>query len=300
MIQKDGSYIAPIVDHRKREKGVFVYPVYSRRSGGLSVGINLFPDKKLCSFDCPYCEVFPFSSQAEFSPAHMEEDLASAIAAALGRNIPIRDICFSGNGEPTMSAYFPEALERAGRVRLEMVDAAGLVLITNGSGLLDGRLFSLLRDAAVSTPALDIWLKLDAGTPEWYKKMNRSCLPFEKITEKFKEFTACAPVTIQTMICAVDGEGPPEGEAQSWERLILELVANAAANRQGGAIRKVQIYGKARPSPEDPIATALPTEFLDRRAVSLRASFAKANDDALAAAPAEALCATIPKVEVYP
>jgi histidinol dehydrogenase len=219
----------------------------------------------------------------------MEKELAAAITGALERNIPVRDICFSGNGEPTMSADFPEALERAGRVRLGMADAAELVLITNGSGLLDGRLFSLLRDAAASS-GLNIWLKLDAGTPEWYKKMNRSCLPFEEIIEKIKEFTACAPVTIQTMICAVDGEDPPPEEARSWEKLVLDMAVNASpggsskdvAKGSGGVIRKVQIYGKARPSPEDPKATALPAEYLERRAASLRAT------------------GIMPKVEVYP
>jgi len=298
MVQKSLSSVSPVGDHRKREKGVLVYPVFSRRSGGLSVGINLFPDKKLCTFDCPYCEVFPFSTCAEFSPGQMEEDLAAAITAALKRNIPVRDICFSGNGEPTMSGYFPEALERAGRVRQGMAGSAELVLITNGSGLLDAGLFSLLRDAAGGNPALNIWLKLDAGTPEWYKKMNRSCLPFEKITEKIKEFTACAPVTIQTMICAVDGEGPPQEEAQSWEKLVFELASNASsdgvAEKSGGAIRKVQIYGKARPSPEDPKTTALPAEFLEKRAASLRSVFAKANAEALGA------ISVMPKVEVYP
>jgi len=300
MVPNGFSSVAPIEDHRKREKGVLVYPVYSRRSGGLSVGINLFPDKKLCSFDCPYCEVFPFSTRAEFSPERMEGELIAAIAAALERKIPVRDICFSGNGEPTMSAYFPEALERAGRVQREIAAGAELVLITNGSGLLDERVFSLLHDAAAGFLELNIWLKLDAGTPEWYKKMNRCNFPFEKITEKIKEFTACAPVTIQTMICAVDGEGPPPEEAQSWEKLILDLAANASSNDAAkdsvGAIREVQIYGKARPSPEDPKTTALPLEFLERRAASLRSALAKANAVALTGA----LCAKIPKVEVYP
>src|SRR5580765_5289449 len=34
----------------------FVYPVLSRRSGGISVGVNLNPDK-ICNFDCIYCQV---------------------------------------------------------------------------------------------------------------------------------------------------------------------------------------------------------------------------------------------------
>jgi len=266
--------IGSIKNHRKREQGVLVYPVYSRRSGGLSVGINLFPEKKHCSFDCPYCEVFPFSNNSEFSVEIMEDDLRAAIASALKKNIPVRDICFSGNGEPTLSPEFPEALKRAGYVRAELVPDAELVLITNGSFLLDEKLFSLLAEAALSLD-LNIWLKLDAGTNLWYKKMNRSVLPFENIIEKIKEFAARAPVTIQTMICAVDGEGPPESEAEAWETLLVELVSIAGKNRAAG-IRKVQIYGKARPAPEDPKTSALPVICLEERAASLRAALASA------------------------
>src|SRR6185369_12034336 len=34
----------------------YVYPVVSRRSKGISIGINLNPDK-VCNFDCIYCSV---------------------------------------------------------------------------------------------------------------------------------------------------------------------------------------------------------------------------------------------------
>ena len=33
----------------------FVYAVVSRRSGGVSIGVNLNPDK-YCNFDCVYCQ----------------------------------------------------------------------------------------------------------------------------------------------------------------------------------------------------------------------------------------------------
>jgi len=282
-------FIGAVDNHRKREKGILVYPVYSRRSGGLSVGINLFPDKKRCSFDCPYCEVFPFSNNSEFSLDFMEDDLRTAVASALKQNIPVKDICFSGNGEPTLSPEFPEALERAGCVRAAMVPEAELVLITNGTGLLEEKLFRILSKAAL-TLGLNIWLKLDAGTPFWYNKMNRSVLPFEKIIEKIKEFAAAAPVTIQAMICAVDGEGPPKEEAEAWEKLTLELVSISGKNRDVG-IRKVQIYGKARSAPEDPKASALPVVWLEERAVSLRAALVSAFTD---------VKNIIPPVEVYP
>src|SRR5579872_1334352 len=44
-------------DHaRLFESNRFVYPVLSRRSGGISIGVNLNPDK-VCNFDCIYCQV---------------------------------------------------------------------------------------------------------------------------------------------------------------------------------------------------------------------------------------------------
>ena len=292
MQKEETPFASPIKNHRSREKGVLVYPVYSRRSGGLSLGINLFPDKKRCSFSCPYCEVFPFSTNAEFSLVEMEEDLREAITTALEGSIKIKDICFSGNGEPTMSPDFPNALECASRMRTLLVPDADLVLITNGMGLLEDGVFSLLREAAISH-RLDIWLKFDAGTPAWFAKMNRprispgknkleeenrevnpeAVLLHEKIIARLKEFSAFAPFTIQTMLCAVDGEGPPPFEEAAWENLIVELAA--IARKAGGrGLNKVQIYGKARPAPEDPKAAALPAVRLLERADSLHAALA--------------------------
>jgi len=262
----------PITNHREREKGVLVYPVYSRRSGGLSVGINLFPDKKSCQFDCPYCEVFPFSSNAVFSLEQLESDLRTAIADALKQNIPIKDICFSGNGEPTLSPAFPDALKLAQSVRAELASSAELVVITNGAGLLQPQIFTLLKDAAVSC-TFNLWLKLDAGTSGWYQKMNLCSIAFEKLIAKIKEFASLSPVTIQTMLCAIDGNAPSKEEARAWTALLCEL-ALIAVNGTGG-IRKVQIYGKARPAPEDPLASALPASYLEERASSLRHAFAE-------------------------
>src|SRR5439155_18133957 len=53
-----GPAAPPLVVRHERtfEGNRFVYPVLSRRSGGLSVGVNLNPDK-VCNFDCIYCQV---------------------------------------------------------------------------------------------------------------------------------------------------------------------------------------------------------------------------------------------------
>ncbi|MCL2127397.1 MAG: hypothetical protein FWH38_04005 [Treponema sp.] len=282
--EKETSFIGPVENHRGREKGFIVYPVYSRRSGGLSLGINLFPEKKTCSFDCPYCEVFPFPAGPEFSAEQMERELRMAIAGAAENNIPVKDICFSGNGEPSLSPCFPEALEKAGAIRNKTAGGAELVLITNGTGLLNPGLFSLLRGAAKGGLSLAVWLKLDAGTPGWYKKMNRCEIPFDTLTAKIREFAACAEFTIQTMLCAVEGEAPPPEEARAWEALVAALAA--AGGGKSGRIRKIQLYGKARQAPEDPVTAPLPEEYLEERASSLRAALAAITSP--------------PPVEVYP
>jgi histidinol dehydrogenase len=232
------------------------------------MGINLFPDRKVCSFDCPYCEVFPFETAFGFSPEFMGDALREALREVHERKLPVRDICFSGDGEPVMSPHFAEALGIAAQIRDSAAPGAALVLITNGTGLLDDRIFDLLRRAAAGPLELDIWLKLDAGTEGWYAQMNRSSLPFAALLSRIREFVELAPVTIQTMLCAIRGaEAPPE-EALAWEQMVTELVRSGDGRKTG--VRCVHIYGKARPAPEDPLAEALPLSRLEARAVSLR------------------------------
>jgi histidinol dehydrogenase len=261
--------IGPVENHRGREGGALVYPVYSRRSRGLSVGVNLFPDKKICSFDCPYCEVFPFKTDIRFSPDVMEEALRDTLVQAKADSVPVRDICFSGSGEPTLSPEFPAALEAAARLRDQCAPEAVLVVITNGTGLLNERTFDFLRRAASGSLALNIWLKLDAGTPDWYARMDRSNIPYDELMNRIRDFAALAPCTIQTMLCAVDGKAPPPEEAAAWVRLVTELAA-------AGNIRGVQLYGKARPAPEDPAAERLPATYLEERAAILKVALGRA------------------------
>jgi histidinol dehydrogenase len=284
-VEANTGAIGPVENHRGREEGALVYPVYSRRSRGLSVGINLFPDRKVCAFDCPYCEVFPFQEAAAFSLARMEAALSPVLVNAKERDLPVRDICFSGNGEPTMAPAFPAALESAARVRDALAPEAALVLITSGTGLLKKATFDFLHHA-VGAWDLNIWLKLDAGTEDWYHHINRTAVPFERLREKIRDFVRTAPVIIQTMICSVDGRPPPDAEAAAWETLTLELAAAGTTGTTGTAgpagrilpgVRGFQIYGKARPAPDDPLAEALPPAFLESRAASLRAALSAAH-----------------------
>jgi histidinol dehydrogenase len=177
----------------------------------------------------------------------------------------VRDICFSGNGEPSLSPLLAEALEAASHIRDSLAENAALVLITNGTGLLNEGIFELLRGAAAGPMALKLWLKLDAGTRDWHEQIDKSNIPFGDLITAIQKFASLAPFTIQTMICSINGAAPSPVEAAAWERLALELAAS-------GHVTGFQLYGKARPSPNDPVAESLPVSILDVRAASLNAA----------------------------
>ncbi len=263
--------------------GHIVYPAHSRRSGGLSLGIDLFPEGKDCTFDCPYCELFPpsvsthhRSSSPSFSLSLMEEELRAAVVdgriPALGGE-PIRDFCFSGNGEPTLSPSFPAALDLAARLRDELAPSASLVVITNGTRLFGpDSVAPLLARAAQPAPiglGLDPWIKVDAGSEAWYRKIDRSIVPFDLLMDGIGGYFAAAAGTVQTMLCSIDGAPPNQEEELAWIERIIRLVAS-------GGVSRVHLYGKSRPAPEDPRAEALPLSFLERRAQLLRRALADA------------------------
>src|SRR6266700_3245968 len=110
----------------------FVYPVLSRRSGGISIGVNLNPDK-VCNFDCIYCQV-DRTRQSETTFVEMPALLAELDAmlglAASGKIFemekfaavpePLRrlnDIAFSGDGEPTTYRNFDELMAECALVK---------------------------------------------------------------------------------------------------------------------------------------------------------------------------------------
>jgi wyosine [tRNA(Phe)-imidazoG37] synthetase (radical SAM superfamily) len=142
----DRSPLTP-ADHDRDAAGlVYVYPVVSRRAGGVSVGVNLNPNDA-CNWRCVYCQVPGLVSGAgpEIDLGLLERELEGFLREVLApgwleRNAPegarrLNDVALSGNGEPTSSPQFAEAIETIGRVleRLALAGRIKVVLITNGS-----------------------------------------------------------------------------------------------------------------------------------------------------------------------
>ena len=256
----------PTLHPRTRGKGRYVYVVRSRRSRGISVGINLDP-QKTCNFDCVYCEVIDRREIAKGTgrPAIAIDDVASELAEELASRTraagssaadPVRDIAFAGDGEPsTFRGFLPLA-----RALFDVRDAAGFrdvpfVLITNGSGLARGE----MREAhdLFESRGGAFWIKLDAGTEGFYKTIARSAISFERILANLTEAAKRHPVVVQAMFLRLRGERPSRDEIAAWASHLAAVVD------AGGRLSLVQVYTVARETMEPGVTPLTRAELGD-------------------------------------
>lgn len=269
-----------ITDHSRDSAGlVYVYPVISRRSGGLSIGINLNPNNA-CNWHCAYCQVPNLIRGAapDIDLARLREELRGLLKDALygdfyrRHGLPeeqwaIRDIAISGNGEPTGSRAFGAVVRLVG----ETVDDLGLagnikrVLITNGS-----RIHAPLVQTGLKHWA-DLggktWFKLDSATAEGMLRINGVRLDPAGVARNLETCARLCPTWIQTCVFAHDGTPPSPAEQQAYLDFLAERL-----NRQT-PIQGVMVYGLARPSmqPEAGRLSALPVFWLEEMGKRIRA-----------------------------
>jgi wyosine [tRNA(Phe)-imidazoG37] synthetase (radical SAM superfamily) len=242
-------------DHaRLFERNRFVYPVLSRRSGGISIGVNLNPDK-VCNFDCIYCQVDRTrQSETRFveTEALLAELRGTLDLVASGamyktdkfRDVPqqlrrLNDVAFSGDGEPTTYKNFDELMEHCAAVKREAgLDGVKLVLITNASMFhrphVQRGLEILDRNQG------EIWAKLEAGTDEYFHLVDRTPIPFRQILDNITAAARVRPLVIQSLFMRVNGEPPLPAELDAFCDRLNEIVA------AGGKLKLVQIYTIAR------------------------------------------------------
>ena len=246
----------------------FVYPVLSRRSRGLSIGINLNPDK-VCNFDCVYCQVDRRSEaetrfvESERLVRELGETLDLVATGDLYRDerfapIPgplrrLNDMAFSGDGEPTTFRNIDRIVaDVAGLKRERGLDAVKLVLITNASMFHRPTVERAL--ATFDANNGEIWAKLDAGTEPYYRLIERTTIPFARILTNLNAAARVRPLIIQSLFMRLEGQGPaPEEIAAYCERLREILGA-------GGSIARVQVYTVARPPAESSVTPLAPKD----------------------------------------
>ena len=260
----------PFADHRRQWQACrYVYPVVSRRARGLSIGVNLNPDR-VCNFGCIYCQVdrdSPPAGTVDLDALTAELDLVVGLAIdgslfadprfagtppALRR---LNDIAFSGDAEPTTSPKFAEAVRIAAEVRQRHCPPeVKIVLITNSCYLTRPSVAAGL--AIMDAHNGEIWAKLDAGTEGYFRRVNRPNLFLSDVLDNITAAARVRPVCIQSLWMRIHGAPPADLEIDAYTDRLNEIT------RAGGTIRQVQIYTVARTPAEDYV-TALSARALE-------------------------------------
>lgn len=228
----------------------YVYPVVSRRAGGVSVGINLNPNNA-CNWACIYCQV-PGLARGGPPPVDLQRlgnelrDMLNWLYVGdyLDRHVPpearrVVDIAFSGNGEPTSAKEFPAAVNLVGKLLDDMQPAElpRLRLITNGS-LLDRRAVQA-GIAALGERGGETWFKIDAVGVEPMRRINRVACQPATVLRRLRRCAGLCPTWVQTCLFMLDGEAPARADLDAY----LNLLGEARDELAG-----VHLYGLARPS----------------------------------------------------
>ena len=232
----------------------FVYAVISQRAHGLSIGLNLNPDKQ-CNFDCAYCEVNKDTPVRErkVDIKILAEELRHLLRLTNSgqlrtlewfRHLPaellqLKEVALSGDGEPTLCVDFEEVVRKVLQVRSRgKLPFFKVVLITNTAGL---DFPEVARGIKLLTTEDEIWAKLDAGTQEYMDRVNRSQVPLWRVLGNILALGKQRPIIIQSLFPLINGQKPARQEIDQYVQRLKELKA------AGAQIKLVQVYSAHRP-----------------------------------------------------
>ncbi len=270
-----------VEDHNRDVSGLtYIYPVVSRRAGGVSIGINLNINNA-CNWRCLYCQV-PNLTRGTPPPINLvllEKELHDFLAYIVHGDFmqryvaegdrKLQDIAFSGNGEPTSAKELPEVLKIVEKLlnefdllNPELEHPIKVRLITNGSLMDKPHVLESMRYLAKING--EVWFKADAGTSEGVAKINDVNINIPSVIKRIKACAEACPTFVQTCMVAIDGIAPTDNEVASYITLLTEVKE---------VIQGVHLYGLARPSmqAEAPRLSRLSPEWLEGVAKRIKA-----------------------------
>ena len=260
-----------ITNHSRDSAGMtYVYPVVSRRAGGVSIGVNLNPNNA-CNWRCIYCQVpnLKRGTAPTVDLVKLETELRTFLYELLysdfmQQHVPaesrrIHDIALSGNGEPTSAKEFEQVILIIKQVKssfTNLPDDIKLVLITNGS--LINRPYVQAGLTHMANLNGEVWFKLDSATREGRQYINNTQMSLRQVRKNLKLAASLCPTWLQTCIFQINNNPPSEEEANAYLNFVHDLL------QQGVPLKGVLLYGIARPSmqPEAPQLTKVSETWL--------------------------------------
>lgn len=267
-----------VTNHQRNITGLtYVYPVISRRAGGLSIGIN-FNINNACNWRCIYCQVpdLKLGSAPEIDLALLEKELRLFLHDVLQGDfyqrmeVPenqrvIKDIAIAGNGEPTSLTNFDVAVELIGNIATELgvFPNSHFVLITNGSLIHRSQVQAGLKN--LHHFGGEIWFKLDSATQAGRNLINNSKQTNESVLKNLTLASQLCETKIQIALMDYQNQGLLESERIGFLEFLTQV-------RETTNIQNVTIYTLARPSnqPEAVDLKAMSFEVMENFAQEIR------------------------------
>ena len=242
------------IDHSRDIAGLkYVYPVISRRAGGLSIGIN-FNTNNACNWRCIYCQVPGLIKGVapDIDLQQLQQELSVFLQNVLNGDfydvyqVPehqrvIKDIAVSGNGEPMTAANFTEAIALIGDVakQVQIPEPINTVLITNGSLIQQKKVQQGLVE--LNKQNGQVWFKLDSATQEGRLQFNNTVMSSDKVMANLITSVELCSTWLQTCVFSIDGKGINKGESEAYLGLLSSI-------KNQVDIKGVLLYTLARPS----------------------------------------------------
>ncbi len=242
------TYVLHAEDHdRNIFDSKYVYPVVSRRAGGLSLGVNLNTNNA-CNWQCIYCEI-PNLTRGGPEPIEVEllkDELNFWIDQIINSNFlkentppgtTFADVALSGNGEPTAAPEFLDVLEIiiASLKEHKLIDKIPVRLITNGSFISKKKeclnIFNRYHG--------EVWFKIDAADEGSIKLINQVNLDPNSMINNLKKCAEACQTVIQTCLLKINHQVPTNDFLKNYSRLIKPYEK---------LIKKIDLYSLARPS----------------------------------------------------
>jgi len=201
-------------------------PVWSRRLGE-SLGINLLPvTRKVCNFNCIYCEcgLTPKKSSSSGLPSRQQvKELLIFQLQEMKKNGDYLDtITFAGNGEPTLHPEFPQIMEDTLEIRDIIFPEARIAVLSNATKAGNKIIFNALVKADMNI------LKLDSAFEETLRHINcpRGDFSLSHMITSMKKFRG--KLIIQTLFFqgiynGIVIDNSTETEVAAWLNVIAEL-----------------------------------------------------------------------------
>jgi wyosine [tRNA(Phe)-imidazoG37] synthetase (radical SAM superfamily) len=252
-------------DHSRDIAGLkYIYPVISRRAGGLSIGVN-FNTNNACNWRCVYCQVpdLTLGTAPDMDFKLLEDELRFFLNDVLHGDFyqrfnidedqrVIKDIAISGNGEPTTLKDFAKAVGLIGEIATKMgvFPQSNFVLITNGSLVHLPRVQQGLQ--VLQSYGGEVWFKFDSATDAGRARINNCAQSWQASLKNLALSANLCPTKLQTCLFDYNGIGFSDTEQEAFLSLLslikkdvdlttvmLYTIARASLQPEAHALKKL-------------------------------------------------------------